>query len=504
MASNRDTPDTPIATWQLPTQGVQQQIAAHQLPLDAFYDALNVCLRSGKVVTRPCMLVFTAGALTDRVTGATVYIKADGSRIPVAGTRTDILQYPVGGPAWATFKGAVTISGAETDLWSFTQMTFGTPAVNYLVGANGKDPLIQWPGTGNASASAGSPPVFKDICTSFARVVGSVGANEIRWGEVNSLSTWPDINSRFLSDTPDAIVGVRNFGTLGLVVYKERSIWMGSAQGGPSSSAFRFELKGWLDGPAGRRAVVDANGVHFYMTVSGRIAMFDGSTHTWVADGIWPVIKADIANASVSRIVGAYDERENVVVFWYPRTADAAGEMSGMVVLNLPFPSAGIPTYAAFPGRTVRPVSAAMALRLADNLDKIMVFNSTGGTVNRSHTLDWGTRLDDGAAITAFWQTGIVPGPDMDLYAATCEPFFIRGAGLGSVTLNLVTSNVLDAAGGTVGTDDLSVDLTQVPVKEYRGFPTNARFFGLKINYTPGATTHPQWLGANLWSRRAR
>ena len=50
MASNRDTPDTPIATWQLPTQGVQQQIAAHQLPLDAFYDALNVCLRSGKVI----------------------------------------------------------------------------------------------------------------------------------------------------------------------------------------------------------------------------------------------------------------------------------------------------------------------------------------------------------------------------------------------------------------------------------------------------------------------
>ena len=499
MASNRGGYDTQVGTWQLPVRGVQQQVPAHQLPPDAFYDALNVCLRSGALVTRPCLKPFTSGALTSRVTGAFQYTKADGSRIPVAGTTTDMMQFPVDGPNWVSIKGSATITGSATDLYHFTTLTFGTPGVNYLVMANGKDLPLQWGGAGNVVVISNAPPVFKDVTTSFERVVGLVGNNEVRWGEINSLTSWSELNSRFLSETPDASVAVKNIGTLGIVVYKQRSIWVGYAQGGPSSAAFRFELRAYIDGPAGSAAVIDANGSHFYMTVSGRVGMFDGNSHQWVADGIWPLIKADIASEYANRIVGAYDERESLVIFWYPRKVDSQGEATGMVVLNLPFPSANIPMFAAFPGLCARGVSAAVNIRLADNMDHILVFNSTGGTVNRSHILDFATRTDDSTAIAAFYQTGLVTNSNTDLASVSAELFFLRGLGLGSVKLNLVTSNTLSTRSGDIGFEDISVDLTEIPVKEYFGFSARARFFGLRIDYTPGSTVNPTWFGARLW-----
>ena len=493
MAAQRDVQSVPIGQFTLPVQGIWQTVASHQLPPEALYDARNVVLRAGVLRPRPALLQFNATVLT-APTGATQYVKADGTKIPLLGTISNIYKFE--SATWTSIKGATTIGATAAAMTRFTLIEIAGTV--YAVMANGVDSPIQWTGTGNAAAVAGTPPIFSDVTTSFDRVVGLVPPYTVRWGETLSVLTWPAVNVKTLAETPDKVVAIRNIGSLGLVVYKERSIWVGWPFGGQSSSAFRFEFVGSYDGPAGPNAIVDFNGIHYYMTVNGRVGSFNGSRHQWVSDGIWPVIKADIDNTYVGRIFGVADLKENEVYFWYPRTGDA-GEMKGLVYCNLPYPAAGIQSYASWVGTTIRACGAGCEIRLADNLDKPLVFSTTVAD-QRSFSLDGGTRLDDAQSFTGYWQTGLVPTPEIEPSRAVIEPFFLRGAGLGSVTLKLVYSEVLNALAGTLSSG-ATIDLTATPVREPTGFDNRGRFFGARVEFTSDANTKPQYLGANVFVR---
>src|SRR5687767_974583 len=104
------------------------------------------------------------------------------------------------------------------------------------------------------------------------------------------------------------------------------------------------------------------------MTPTGRIAAFSGSQHAWIADGIWPMLQADIDASKASRIWGVYDPTFDEVHFVYP-SLGVSSQMRGYVGLSLPKADEGIGFFGAFPGRLTGELSAGATVRLTDKID---------------------------------------------------------------------------------------------------------------------------------------
>lgn len=498
MASNRETPvDQLIAQFTPPIKGVWRTIASHQLPLDTLYDASNICIREGAAGARPGHEEFEGDALTGTPMGGIDYISAAAVRSLVVGTTSRLMVYA--GGTWSNRTGAVTWAGTASNPVRFTLLEFGTPAVVYAVAANGVNPLAVWDGSGgNFATVTGTPPVFADICTSYDRAVGIVPPYSVMWGEALSLSTWAAANRRDLSDTPGALKAIRAIGTTGLAVYKEDSIWVGQPQGGPSSSCFAFFPKvTGVDGPAGYAAVVDAGGVQYYMTPTGRIGRFDGASHRWVADGLWPLTRTLVDSAVMGRAFGVYNPNFHEIYFYYPATGDSS-LCKHMVCLSLPYPEAGIADHAGFPGvvgsASIGPL-AGCTIKNSSLQDRAIILEDTN---KKAYQLNEGYDYDAGIAFTSYVQTGLVAAPDVEPAAASVEPFLLKGASYGTATVTVMYSNVLDTAGGSTGSN-FTLDLTTTPARQLEGFTTRGRFFGLKVSFTqPG---HFRYFGSHLYTR---
>ncbi|KKK75958.1 hypothetical protein LCGC14_2868520, partial [marine sediment metagenome] len=161
-------------------------------------------------------------------------------------------------------------------------------------------------------------------------------------------------------------------------VYKRDSIWIGQATGATGAQAFCFEKVGDFDGPANAAAIVRIRGADLYMTEHGRVAMFTGVSHDWIADGAWSTIKAEIDQTKPGRIRGEYHRQEEEVWFHYVRTQDS-GLAKGLLIIKLPQPKFGLPHFACFTGVMAEGISAGMSV-VRTNSKVPVVFTATSGT----------------------------------------------------------------------------------------------------------------------------
>ncbi len=502
MAKTLATPGskTPIGSWRaqwvLPTGGVNRALPAQQLDVSELYDALNLVVFGGEMGPRKGLALYNSTLFPSRPIGAFSYLRADNRVIPILATQSRVFTFDNG---W-TDRTDVPLVGSADIPARMTVLPMGTPTTVYLVLVNGLDVPRQWDGSAaKLSFVAGSPPVWTDVTTAFDRIVGIVPPYEVSWGEALSLASWSTLNRRQLADTPDPVVAISNLGTMGVCVYKSQSIWTGLAQGGPSSQAFRFELVApGIDGPANPAARVRADLSDFYMTTQGRIGAFDGQSHEWIADGVWPLVQADLDTTATARIHGWYDPTQHVVWFAYPRVGDQ-GECYGLVLLHLPQPKARLEDFFAIPGRLKLPVSAAVNVRLADNQDRVLVFGSLS-TSRFTYTLEGAD--DAGTPFDWMFQTGLVAAPNSVPHRVEgVEPFVARGSRYGDFTLRMVVSDILDAPGGTVQSPGVTVDLTTAPIPtDTKGFrDARGRFFGLRGDGP--STTVLRYVGAILTGR---
>jgi hypothetical protein len=487
---------TRLAAWPTPVRGVNQALPAHEIGIDELRDALNMALVHGVFQPRRGLVRFGSTVFSARALGAFEYRRADAVALPLIATQTRLLTYE--GGVWTDRTGGTPLTGSAEKPARVTLLPFGTPTVVYAVHANGVDALRQWNGTdATFTTVAGTPPVFSDVTTAFDRVVGIVPPYEVGWGEALSLATWSALNRRLLADTPDPLVAISHAGTLGLHVYKAKSIWAGYAQGGPSSQAFRFEHRLDVDGPAGPAARVRAEGVDYYMTTQGRIGAYTGESHGWVADGVWPLVQAQLDSTLSQRIVAWYDKLQSLVWFAYPRVGDA-GECFGLVLLHLPKPIERLDTYAAFPGTLLRAVSAAVDLRLSDGVDRALVVTSTPSD---RRALELGGLDDDGQVFPVMWQPGLAATPNFDVYRIeSIEPFVERGTGYGTLEMRAVVSDVLDTPAGTLEPTGATIDLTEVPVDANAGLDARGRFLGVRFDATSQDVV--RYKGALLYGRK--
>ena len=293
------------------------------------------------------------------------------------------------------------------------------------------------------------------------------------------------------------MVAVKPYGATGILVFKQRSVWPGFAQGGSNAQAFAFPGPiTHVDGPAGTKAIVtDGQGIYYWITPQGRIAMFDGTQVNWIADGIWGLIQADMDPQYMNRTVAMYSVANHEIMFFYPQNGTSGAQL-GAAVVNLPRPDFGIPQAAAFPWTMATKVTGGSTIRLpTTNQDVDLVFSQEGAVV-KSYTLSTGATTD-GAASTwnGFWQTGMIPAHKMIPHRLDAiEPFLQRSGGYGSITLKPVTSFIMDSASGTLGSG-VSVSLTSTPTDTMTGMGSSrGRFFGLRVEFT--SADNPKYTGA--------
>jgi hypothetical protein len=469
---------------------------AHRLADTHLWDAQNIVVREGCVQPRPGMTPFGTFSVNDfgaRPMGALQLVRVDQLAIPVVATTTSVWKL-VGG-VWVNITGP-GLTGSPDRPVRMTLLEFGTPGVVYLVLVNGQA-VQSWDGTAlTTSAIAGSPPAFTDVATAYDRIIGLIPPYEVAWGDALSLSTWSQLNRRLLAETPDEKVAISAFGTYTIAVYGRNSIFIGTAQAGPPSQAFRFDLVKVVDGPAGPAARIQVDGVDYYMTSQGRLAAFDGANHRWIADGFWPYVQPTETPVSpqidaqyARRVVATYDRHFGELRFYYPRVGDG-GEPKGLVVCYLPQPEAGLPGYFALPGASTQAVTAAAPIRLDDGLDRLLLASPT---TLKSYTPTGPT--DDGTTFDCALQTGLKPSGLKRV--AHAEPFVERGEGFGTLDVAAVSSFILDTPGGTVHPHPRTVDLTFGGGTETRvPFDAQGRFYGLRVSFR--STAHVRYHGAVL------
>ena len=260
------------------------------------------------------------------------------------------------------------------------------------------------------------------------------------------------------------------------------------------ASYFAFTLRGKWDGPASPYAVVDADGAHYYMTDLGRIASFDGSTHAWIADGIWDPVKAELDLEFARQIYGVYNPIENEVTFYYPRIGDG-GLLRGMVTVQLA--SATRQNVAAFRGRQTIPTSVGADTRLLTERQTLLFGDETHVTYH----LDDGDGLDDGESFSGFWQPGFIVAPMFDLHRLEgFESYLERGQGYGALHVKVVTNNLLENPNGGTIAPSRTIDLSLTPPTQAEGANATGKFFTLRYEFT--TPIQLRWYAARLAARR--
>lgn len=493
--------------WTVPTRGVLHQLPIYKMPDDGLFDSLNVIVRQGLLVTRPGLTQHSATSLMDRPMGAFANTTLSGPAFQLDAFQNDAFQIAgVGGATipivgttrkiWAYYSGNwvditdVALTGTEVDHVRMAGIEIS--GVIWTIIVNGRDAMRQWnQTTATVAQTAGSPPTFFDVANISNHIVGLVKPFTVRWGNNLDLSTWPTLNFRDVSDTPDPGVAIRNLGTLAGVLYKEKTIWSILPVGGTEAGFFRFELRGYYDGPVSPAAIVESSGVNYHMTRSGRVGMFTGTNFEWVADGVWSLIRDDLDTTNSNRIFGIYEPLFDEVYFFYPRVGDG-GELKGGVCIIRPRPQDGIYEHIAFPIRLTKPVSCGTDLRLENN--KALLFRSDNF---RSTILEGAS--DDGGSFTGFWQQGLVAMPGLQPHRLEeIEVFAHRGVNFGSLSVKPVYSNILDTHEGTLGSA-VTVDLTDASaVRDIKGQDVRGRFMGLRYEFTTAVDFHLHFFGSRI------
>ncbi len=497
--------------WKVPVKGTLRGRPVWDVPLDAVWDARNVLVRRGGLQPRPGLTQFSPALLNARPTGGINTTALAAGAFQEDAFQEDAFQLSSGLPTtlivvattrglWAYLGGTFVditdspLTAEAHQLARFTAIEIG--GTIWILHTNGRDVPRQWDAASLVVSQMTGWPAFTDWATVSDRIIGIVPPYMVRWGEALSLAAPPTLNARNLADTGDTVVAIRNLGTQRAVVYKTRSIWLVTPQGGSSPRYFRFEYRGPFEGPASPSAVVDVDGLHAYMTVTGRLALFDGFSHLWVVDGIQPILEDELDTSTANRVFGAYNPRDREVYFYYPMKGDN-GDLRGLVALILPRPQDGILEPVAFVGTMGFPVSAAVDLRQFDN--SVLVF---GSVPNQERAYTVGGSDDAGTPITGFWQTGLVPAPSLDGHRIEAiETLALRGEGYGAIRVRPVFSNLLEREGGTAGPDfvvDLSKDTP--PPRDPRGVDIRGQLFGLRYEFVTPVTL--RWFGSRLAARR--
>jgi hypothetical protein len=506
MSLVRESGSDIIAQFTVPTRGTWKAVAAHTLPLDAVYDSLNIFIREGKLRSRPGLTLYDDTAFLEPVLGGAMAVTPQ-EKIILAITRNRIYQLSDATMTWlALTLNEVGVTFASSDNTVIDIAFMETAGSNVAIIAQQDNILKQWTNVPRSVATivGTNIPKAKSVCIAASRVIALIYPHTVVWSATINPASFDATAYAKRAQTGDAGICVRSVSALSFVLYKERSIHPARAQAGiDESTAFAFLEPIYVEGPAGVYAVVNVSGTHIYMTRNGRIALFNGTNYPqWIADGLWLYLQDDINQSLAHRIRGVYDYRLHTVTFFYPKKGET-GALRGMVLINLPFEGQDLAepaTLKAFLGICQKSIVHGCEMRFDSIIDRSLLFSSALDTQDRNKAYFYDETSDDDGDIpfTSSFQTGLTAMPDARHTLVTVESFVERGQTYGSVFVEPVISDALETPGGIIPDNSGQwIDLETNPVREYKGFGRQVRFFGLK--YTWQSNNHMRYSGAVVY-----
>ena len=240
------------------------------------------------------------------------------------GTKNNIYKLTSG--TFASVKGSLTISGGDTDYFTFTQ--FGqfviasngvNPPMYYLMGTSTNFATLQ--SLASASGSGTVPAKFKTsgVIRDFL-VTGNIenAKNRVAWSGINDISTWEaGVSSSDTQDLPGSggqVVAITS-GEVGYVFREDQIIRMDFVGG---NVVFRFSVISPNRGAVYGQTVCQDNRQVFFYASDGFFQINGDQILPIGAEKVNRFFDGDLNKAYTDRITAAVDPFNTLAIWLYP------------------------------------------------------------------------------------------------------------------------------------------------------------------------------------------
>lgn len=236
----------------------------------------NVFITTGKGIEKiRGNTVFNSSAMSSgaAVTGLFYYKQSGGTEYLNAIAGTKVFSSPLNG-TMTDITGAITISSNQNNLWTSCQMN---DLAIFVGGA--PDAPFKWNGTGNVSALGGSAPTGNFGFSHNNRMfIGGISGNlsRLQWSVLGDPENWTAAGSGsqdVQKNDGDTLVGFARIDTDNVLLFKQNSIHRLVTRTSPFPV---YPLYNGI-GAVGKRAIVVNNGLVYFITSQGKMAITDGT-----------------------------------------------------------------------------------------------------------------------------------------------------------------------------------------------------------------------------------
>lgn len=237
----------------------------------------NVVITQGKgIEKRHGNTEFNGTAMSSgaAVTGLAYYKLLGGSDFLLAIAGSSVFKSDSLDGTMDDITGAVSITSNQNNLWTFSQIN----DLGIFVGGAPNAP-IKWNGTGNAAALGGTPPNGSFGFSNNNRMfIGGTSASPstIYWSVLGNVEDWSSAGSGNIDiekNDGDTLVGAAVLNNDTVLIFKQNSI----NQLVTRSAPFPYYRLFPNVGAVGKRAIVNVNGLVYFITPQGRMLITDGT-----------------------------------------------------------------------------------------------------------------------------------------------------------------------------------------------------------------------------------
>jgi len=262
--------------------------------------------------------------VTQNAKGAGSFRDNTNTVFTFVGTKDNIYKLTSG--TFASVKGSLTISGGDTDFFTFTQ--FGqyvvasngvNPPMYYLMGTSTNFATLQSLATSSGSGTVPAKFKVSGVIRDFL-VTGNIenAKNRVAWSGINDISTWEaGVSSSDTQDLPGSggqVVAITS-GEVGYVFREDQIIRMDFVGG---NVVFRFSVISPNRGAVYGQTVCQDNRQVFFYASDGFFQINGDQVLPIGAEKVNRFFDGDLNKAYTDRITAAVDPFNTLAIWLYP------------------------------------------------------------------------------------------------------------------------------------------------------------------------------------------
>jgi hypothetical protein len=262
----------------LPAKGIDYSVPSTFIA-DQNSFSKNMYYYRGELRKRPGKVLVGEAISGGQIMGFGIFEGNTGIKYAIRASKTKIEKYNTSTLAWESISSS-DLGGGDDDQINMAMVT----EEQILAVTNWINVIRKWIGSGNTAALGGNPPKAKYaaylspyLLLAYTNDGISIKPWRVSWSDTGNCENWSSgaAGSLDLGDEPSVIQNILKLNEYA-AVYKKDSIWLLNKVS--SSDVFQKSCARTGIGLAASRAVIDADGQHYFMSFN--------DFHTW--EGIRP------------------------------------------------------------------------------------------------------------------------------------------------------------------------------------------------------------------------